>query len=307
MTGAAPLRRLIPVAVLLAGCGITSSSPAPEAGTAEPRALDAASVDPAPPPVSRPDPAPAPGDAAPAPAEPPPADASAPADEPPPPPPSAPGQGHNAEGTIAFSNDFEQNLDGFTASPPTLPASRWTRVDDPLGQRGKVLQIVWMAGDEFKTSAGNKPRSNVSNTGYQPAVGTTLSYAWGYMITSLDINATFAQVIRSGGPIWMLEGHEQGDLIVRRGGGGGSTNLNYKLEVNRWYDFRVELKYATGAAGSMQVFINGQMVYEKIGLGLGDPPGQRIRWDGGIYNTQIGIANNRSRTVYISNLSIGTK
>jgi hypothetical protein len=27
-----------------------------------------------------------------------------------------------------------------------------------------------------------------------------------------------------------------------------------------------------------------------------DPPGQRIRWDGGIYNTQIGIANNRTRT-----------
>ena len=71
-------------------------------------------------------------------------------------------------------------------------------MDDPLGQRGKVLQIQWMAGDNFKTSPNNKPRSNVSNTGYQPAVGTRLSYAWGYMTTSLDINATFAQVIRSG-------------------------------------------------------------------------------------------------------------
>lgn len=221
--------------------------------------------------------------------------------------PSASGQGPVAEGKIVYSQDFEQNIDGFTPSPTSLPESRYTRVDDPLGQRGKVLKIDWLAGDGFKTSPNNKPRSCVSNTGYQPAVGTILSYAWGYMITSLDINATFAQVIRSGGPIWMIEGHEKGDLIVRRGGGGGVLNINYTLEVNRWYDFRVEMKYLTGAAGEMQVFINGQKVYEKIGLGLGDPPGRMVRWDGGIYNTEIGIANNRSRTVYISNLSIGTK
>jgi len=125
------------------------------------------------------------------------------------------------------------------------------------------------------------------------------------MTTSLDINATFAQNIRDGGPIWMLEGHEQSDLIVRRGGGGGSTSLSYKLEPNRWYDFRVDLNYATGAAGAMAVYINGQKVFEKSGLGLGDPATKSIRWDGGIYNTQIGIANNRTRTVYISNLSVG--
>jgi hypothetical protein len=102
------------------------------------------------------------------------------------------------------------------------------------------MRVVWEAGDNYRTSPGNKPRSAVSNPTYHFPYGSTVSYAWGYMITSLDINATFAQHIRPGGPMWMLEGHNEGDLIVRCG---GTTPLAKRLEINRWYDIRVEVDY----------------------------------------------------------------
>jgi hypothetical protein len=143
----------------------------------------------------------------------------------------------------------------------------------------------------------------ISNRGYEFSYGSKVSYAWGYMITSTDINATFAQHIRPGGPMWMLEGHNDGDLIVRCG---GTTPLAKKLEPMRWYDFRVEVDYRS--SGSVQVFIDGEMVYERRdNLGFDPPETGAAHWDGGIYNTELGISNNRTRSVYISNLSVGTR
>jgi len=213
------------------------------------------------------------------------------------------GQGPVAEGMIVFSQDFEKDMAGLTPSPTSIPAARYQRVDDPLGMRGKVMRVVWEAGDNFRTSPGNKPRSAISNTGYSFPFGSKVSYALGYMITSLDINATFAQHIRPGGPMWMLEGHNEGDLIVRCG---GTTALMKRLEINRWYDIRVEVDYRSN--GYVQVYIDGDKVYERTdNLGFAAPKDGAAHWDGGIYNTELGISNNRTRTVYISNLSVGRK
>jgi hypothetical protein len=213
------------------------------------------------------------------------------------------GQGPIAEGRIVFSQDFEQNMDGFSPSPPSIPASRYQRVPDPLGQRGSVMRIVWESGDNNRTSANNKPRSMISNRGYEFPFGAKVSYAWGYLITSVDINATFAQHIRPGGPMWMLEGHNEGDLIVRCG---GTTQLTKRLEPMRWYDFRVEVDYRPD--GYVQVFIDDEKVYERRdNLGFQAPKNGAAHWDGGIYNTELGISRNSTRTVYLSNLSIGTK
>jgi hypothetical protein len=211
------------------------------------------------------------------------------------------GQGPAAQGTIVYSQDFETDLDGMTLSPPSLPAGRVSRVDDPLGQRGKVLRLIWQSGDNSRTSPNNKPRTNISNRGYEFPYGSKVSYAWGYMITSVDINATFAQHIRPGGPMWMLEGHNEGDLIVRCG---GTTALRHRLVPNRWYDFRVEVDYRSN--GYVQVYLDGEKVYERRdNLGFEGAKTGAAHWDGGIYNTELGISNNRTRTVYISNLSIG--
>ena len=212
-------------------------------------------------------------------------------------------QGPVAEGTIVFSQDFEQDFEGLSPSPTSIPASRYQRVDDPLGQRGKVMRVVWEAGDDYRTSPNNKPRSAISNRGYEFPYGSKVSYAWGYMITSLDINATFAQHIRPGGPMWMLEGHNEGDLIVRCG---GTTALAKRLEIDRWYDIRVEVDYRSN--GYVQVYIDGEKVYERTdNLGFVAPKTGPAHWDGGIYNTELGISNNRTRTVYISNLSVGQR
>ena len=212
-------------------------------------------------------------------------------------------QGPVAEGAIVFSQDFEQDAAGLTPSPTSIPPSRYLRVDDPLGARGKVMRVSWESGDNFRTSPNNKPRSAISNTTYSFPYGSKVSYAWGYMITSIDINATFAQHIRPGGPMWMLEGHNDGDFIVRCG---GTTQLSKKLEPMRWYDFRVEVDYRSD--GYVQVFIDGEMVYDRRdNLGFVPPKTGPAHWDGGIYNTELGISNNRTRTVYISNLSIGLR
>jgi hypothetical protein len=212
-------------------------------------------------------------------------------------------QGPAAEGTIVYAQDFEAGLDGITPSPTSIPQSRYQRVDDPLGQRGKVMRIVWEAGDDFRTSPNNKPRSAISNTGYSFPFGAKVSYAWGYMITSVDINATFAQHIRPGGPMWMLEGHNDGDLIVRCG---GTTPLSKRLVPNRWYDFRVEVDYSPN--GYVQVYIDGEKAYERRdNLGFQAPKNGAAHWDAGIYNTELGISNNKTRTVYVSNLSVGRK
>src|SRR5256885_16040565 len=97
---------------------------------------------------------------------------------------------------------------------------------DPSFVHGKKRDFVRSG------SPGSQDRVQVAPRGHK--VDIDLS-ATGYMITSIDINATFAQNIRPGGPMWMLEGHNEGDLIVRCG---GTTPLAKRLDPDRWYDFR---------------------------------------------------------------------
>lgn len=212
------------------------------------------------------------------------------------------GQGPVAEGRIVFSQDFEAGMDGITRSPTNLPADRAQIVDDPVGQRGKVMRVHYQAGDRFQTNGGSThTRSWISNTGYHFPVGSTVHYAWGYMSTSSQINAAFAQVIRPGGPMWLIEGTGDGGTYVNCRSCGGKANLPTKIEPNRWYDMRVEMTYANG--GAITFFIDGAKVLERR-MTVRDPADQRAHWDGGIYNHAAGTT---TRTVYISNLSVGLK
>ena len=227
-----------------------------------------------------------------------PADATAPT--------SPSGQGPIAEGRIVFSQDFEQGMDGMGRSPRDLPADRVTVVDDPLGRRGKVMKVTWLAGDNFRTSPNTLPRSWVSTrSAHETPLGETVSYAFGYMTTSSYIGATFAQSIRPGGPIWMLQGRDQGQIQMVFG---GIHNLEMRLQPNVWYDFRLEFRYgASGSGGGVILHINGVKVFERLNGGFGDPAGTKSHWDGGIYLTGFGAMSNMTRTVYFSNMSIGVK
>ena len=80
-------------------------------------------------------------------------------------PASAPGQGPVAEGQIVYSQDFENGHAGITFSPTNLPETRAGIVDDPLGQRGKVMRLAWMPGDNYRIGQ-YRPRANISNTGF---------------------------------------------------------------------------------------------------------------------------------------------
>jgi hypothetical protein len=216
------------------------------------------------------------------------------------PPDTPPGyQGPTAEGQIVYSQDFENDQNGITLSPGNLPASRAMRVDDPLGQRGKVMRVQWLAGDNYRIGQF-KPRSNISNTGFHYGPGDTIQYAWGYMTSSTYIGATLAQNIVGGDPIWMIQGRDNGEMEMVP----GLTKLPVKLEANRWHDFRAEVHYLAGAAGSIVLFIDGTKVFEHTG---GLPVRAGAHWDGGIYITGFGEPSNMSRTVYVSNLSVGKK
>ena len=172
----------------------------------------------------------------------------------------------------------------------------------PWAQRGKVMKIVWRAGDNFQTNGGSThTRSWISNTGYHFPVGSTVHYAWGYMTTSRQIDAAFGQAIRPGGPMWLIEGTGDGGTYVNCRSCGGKGDLPVRLEPNRWYDIRVEMTYANG--GAIKFFVDGTKVLERR-MSINDPAGQRAHWDGGIYNHAAGVT---TRTVYISNLSVGLK
>jgi hypothetical protein len=218
-----------------------------------------------------------------------------------PPAPSS-GQGPIAEGRIAFSQDFEAGMEGITRSPNNLPIERAQIVDDPLGQRGKVMKVEWRAGDDFQTGGGSThTRSMISNTGFSFPYGSTVHYAWGYMTTSRQIDAAFAQHIRPGGPMWLMEGNGDGTTYVNCRSCGGKANLPVQLEPNRWYDIRVEMTYSNG--GPLLIFVNGAKVLERR-MTVSDPAGTRAHWDAGIYNHAAGTT---TRTVFISNLSVGMK
>jgi hypothetical protein len=75
-----------------------------------------------------------------------------------------------------------------------------------------------------------------------------------------------------------------------------------KLEANRWYSFRVDMDWQDG--GAVKFFVDDAMIREARVSGVGGAP---CHWDGGIYNTPGGTAMNRTRTVYIANLSLGKR
>jgi hypothetical protein len=214
-------------------------------------------------------------------------------------PPSGPpatGQGPVAGGKIVFSQDFEQNMDGTSRSPNGLPADRIQITDDPAKQRGKVVQIKYLAGDNYRTSAGTQPRSWLSSaTGYTAKGGTTVSVAFGFMTDNPNWGAHFAQIIRDGGPLWMMLLATDGSVAaeVHRGTGGGKAGV--KIEAMKWYDFRIDTTYAGG--GAIKFYMDGKL----IGQGTG-AAGANGRFDCGIY-WYNGAKQNR--TAWISNISIG--
>jgi hypothetical protein len=218
-------------------------------------------------------------------------------------PPSAPGQGPMATGRIVFSNDFEQNnINGFSRSPNGLPADRAQIVEDPAGQRGKVVQIEWKAGDNFRTSGGTEPRSWFSNRmGNEFRPGTNVSHAFGIMFNQADTNYCFGQVISSGGPVWMLILEGSGVLTVFCNTCGGNTR-HMTLEPKKWYDFRVDMDFRTG--GAVKFFLNGEMF--RMGQ-VNSTRGDIAHWDGGIYNRANGTSLNHTRQVFLSNLSVGVR
>jgi hypothetical protein len=218
-------------------------------------------------------------------------------------PAQATGQGPVAEGTIVFSQDFENGQAGITFSPTNLPPTRAGIVDDPLGQRGKVMRLVWMPGDNYRIGQ-YRPRANISNTGFYYQTGDRISYAWGFMAESTYIGATIAQNITGGDPIWMLRGQASGELDIIPGAG-KIPGVNLQAKV--WHDIRVEMHYVGGAAGFAEFYIDGKLVYTKRG-GLAQGP--RPHWDGGIYLTSFGESGEgprQPRVHYISNLSVGKK
>jgi hypothetical protein len=205
-------------------------------------------------------------------------------------------QGPVAQGKIAFSQDFEQNMDGMSRSPASLPVDRIQIVDDPVNQRGKVVRIMFAAGDDFRTSAGTQPRSWFSSSmGYTVKPGSTVSVAWGFMWENVAMNAHFAQLIRDGGPTWMWDVDAAGNLSMTFHRGTGATGTIMKLDPMKWYDFMVTTHYVAG--GETRFYVNGKMVL--VGQAPGGPDG---RFDFGIY-TRPG--DHPARTVYLSNVSIG--
>jgi hypothetical protein len=201
-----------------------------------------------------------------------------------------------AEGKIAFIQDLEKNMDGMSRSPANLPVDRIQIVDDPVNQRGKVVRIMFQAGDNFQTSGGTQPRSWFSSAmGYTVKPGTTVSVAWGFMWENVNMNAHFAQLIRDGGPTWMWDVDGAGNLSMTSHRGVGATGNLMKLEPMKWYDFMVTTNYTNG--GETNFYVNGKKVL--TGKSPGGPNG---RFDFGIY-TRPG--DHPARTVYLSNVSIG--
>jgi hypothetical protein len=217
-----------------------------------------------------------------------------------PPPPAAAGQGPTALGRIVYTQDFEQGMAGMSRSPTNLPEDRVQIVDDPANQRGKVVRVIYQAGDDFRTSGGTQPRSWLSNaSGYQITVGTKISLAWGMMWPELETNAFFAQTIGPG-PIWELRFLADGRFNVLCNKCGRNSYHMVPRQANRWHDFRVDMDWRNG--GMVSFFVDGQM-YHQATLSGADAS---CHWDGGIY-WATDAPSRPTRTVYISNLSIGIR
>lgn len=208
-------------------------------------------------------------------------------------------QGPIADGTIMYSQDFEQNMNGTSKSPSGLPDSRVTRVADPFGQRGTVLKLLWQSGDDYRTSSGTNPRTEINVSGYEWPRDQAVSIAWGERFDTSVVNASIAQVIGDNGPYWMLVADGTGKLSVL----GIGSDFNYTLKTNQWNDFKVEWKGSETNA-YFKMWINGALVYDKSGLSF---PRATVNMHTkfGIYNRDEGVIANNTRNCYLSNISIG--
>ena len=215
----------------------------------------------------------------------------------------APAAGPTATGAIVYAQDFEQGIDGITASPDTLPPDRIQVVADPAGQRGRVLRMVWQAGDEYRIASALEPRTFVSSAGaFGLEVGKSASYAWGFMTAQPYLEAIIALLSGDGGYLWVVVGDANGNLELRCSRCAAPALPLGKMEPNRWHDFRVDLDFKVG--GALVFHVDGRRAAETT---VTTVVGTRYAWQGGIYNTPAGTAENRSRTVYLSNLSVGAK
>ena len=225
------------------------------------------------------------------------------ASEQPPAAPPATGQGPVALGRIAYSQDFEMGMVGINRGPRSVPAERVVIEEDPLKARGKVIKVIFQQGDNYRTSPGTEPRTWISNrdNGHEFPPGTKVSHAFGVMTDKTNMNYCFAQVISTGGPVWMLIGGGNGQLTVFCNACGDANTTHFQLEPNKWHDFRVDMDFRNG--GAVQFFHNGRMFRESR---LAGTRGTMAHWDGGIYNRREGT-NGPTRTVWISNLSVGIR
>lgn len=208
-----------------------------------------------------------------------------------------------ALGNIVFNQDFEKDMAGINKGMRAVPEDRVQMVADPLNLRGRVLKVIWQRGDNYRTSPGTEPRTWVSNrpNGYEFAPGKKVSHAFGIMTQDSTMNYCFAQVISTGGPVWMLIGGPDNTLTVFCNACGDANTRHMRLEPNKWHDFRVDMDFQSG--GTVQFFYNGQMFRQSR---LSNTRGNSGHWDGGIYNRAGGAAG-PTRAVFISNLSIGER
>jgi hypothetical protein len=194
-------------------------------------------------------------------------------------------------------------MTGVGRSPRDLPEDRALVVDDPVGQRGKVVRVRFLQGDNFRTSPNTQPRSWLSTASAAPLrPGATISIAWGFMWENPNMGAHFAQIIRGagpggGGPLWMFGVSADGTVSAAVHRGSGRTGPVMKIEPMKWYDFRVDTVYSAG--GDIRFFINGR----QVGQGRGDG-GDVARFDCGTY--WMGDTH-PTRTVWLSNVSIAEK
>jgi hypothetical protein len=120
------------------------------------------------------------------------------------------------------------------------------------------------------------------------------------MWTDVAMDAFFAQNIGPG-PVWEARVRANGRFQILCNQCGGNSPDLMMLVPNRWYDFRVDMDWTGG--GKIQFFVDGQMAYQSTMGGASAD----CHWDGGIYNTAGGTASNKTRTVYLSNLSVGER
>jgi hypothetical protein len=202
-------------------------------------------------------------------------------------------------GNVVYDDDFEKGVT-WRHSPTSLPASRIQSAADPTRKRGKVAKLTFQAGDDYRTSPGTQPRTFISNRTRQVQPGETVSQAFGILTTAPSIDASFAQNISDKGPVWMLQTDRAGNAKAIVNGQGSVSGIGFKIEPNRWYDFRVDMKY-TASGGYLRVSVNGKQVYNRTGLHF--KPAQ-ARFDAGIYNRKDSDKK-RTRVVYLSNWTIG--